>query len=166
MKYYKKAMNGVAAAIKALVAIAVSIMLVISFLEIIRRYCFGRSWAWSDELIRYLIVAVAFLGGSLAYRAKALPCFDLIMSKLPVQMQKVLSLIILLITAAMLVFLIIQTYRSVTAKSILSAISIGLQIPMIIPYSTIPAGFVLMLLFDVENIFDTIQSLRSKEAST
>ena len=65
-----------------------------------------------------------------------------------------------------MVFLIVQTYRSVTAKSILAAVSIGLQIPMVIPYSTIPAGFVLMLLFDVENIFDTIQSLRSKEAST
>ena len=166
MKYYKKIMDGIATVIKILVALAVSIMLIISFLEIIRRYCFGHSWAWSDELIRYLIVAVAFLGGALAYRAKALPCFDLIMSKLPIRIQKVLSLIILLITAGMMVFLIVQTYRSVTAKSILAAVSIGLQIPMVIPYSTIPAGFVLMLLFDVENIFDTIQSLRSKEAST
>ena len=153
MKYFEAIMNGITAVIKVFLATASAVMLTGSFIEIIRRYFFGLSWAWSDELMRYLIVAIAFLGGAVGFRAKALPCFDLLMSKMSARVQQIFALIVQIIIAVMLVFLIVQTSQSIMTKSILSGVSIGLRIPMLVPYLPIPVSFGLMLLFDFESMF-------------
>ena len=124
MKYFEAIMNGITAVIKVFLATASAVMLTVSFIEIIRRYFFGLSWAWSDELMRYLIVAIAFLGGAVGFRAKALPCFDLLMSKMSARVQQIFALIVQIIIAVMLVFLIVQTSQSIMTKRILSGVSI------------------------------------------
>ena len=69
---YEKLMDVIYSLIRICIAAALVVMVAVTFVEVIRRYVFGLSFIWSEELVRFLLVATSFLGGAAAYRAKAL----------------------------------------------------------------------------------------------
>ena len=68
MKIITRILDVVCTIFKWITAAILAAMLIASVAEIVRRYILGHSFVWADEFIRYCIVAVAFLGGSVAYR--------------------------------------------------------------------------------------------------
>jgi TRAP-type C4-dicarboxylate transport system permease small subunit len=51
---------------KILVAVLLSAMILLAFGQIVLRNFFGTGFAWSDSLVRYLVLWVAFLGATMA----------------------------------------------------------------------------------------------------
>ena len=72
MKVYHKFANGCYRLLRVLACVTVIAMLVLMLIEVVRRYFFGRTFIWSDEVIRYLLIYCTFLGGAAAYYKKAL----------------------------------------------------------------------------------------------
>ena len=91
MKNYHKFANGSYRLLRILACVTVIAMLVLMLIEVVRRYCFGRTFIWSDEVIRYLLIYCTFLGGAAAYYQKALVSFDLVTSRLPIKVQEILK---------------------------------------------------------------------------
>ena len=134
-----------------LVSIALVLMVAIAFMEVCRRYIWGLSYIWADELVRYLIIAVGFLGGAAAFRAKALVSLDLATQFLPRKIQLILEIICNTAIVFTLIFLLRYSVRTISAPSIARQISIGLRVSMSYPYLSLPFGFSFMLIFALDN---------------
>lgn len=164
MKSYQKVCNVIFNILKWVVAIAMVFMVLLTFVEVIRRYFFHQNWVWSEELVRYLIVWCTFLGGAAAYRVGALTNFDLVIQKFSKRMRVILDLVCTVIIIALMAWLTCKGYQSFTRPSIVNQVSAALDLSMRWPYLGIPVGCAAIVLFAIEHLLKLIQDLSSGAA--
>lgn len=154
MKAIERVFDTICLIAKIIAAILLGVMLVVSLVEIIRRYIVGQSFPWADELIRYCIVGVAMLGGAAAFRQPGgLVAFDLLINSLKGVPRLVFELLINTISIWFAGFMFLNAYKTITTPSIVKQISIGLQVSMFWPYLPIVLGLALIVLFALERYF-------------
>lgn len=154
MKTLSRIVDVICLAIKYICAILLGLMLVVSLIEIVRRYLFGRSYIWADELIRYSMVGVSILGGATAYReVGGMVSFDLLQSRVHGKERLLLEMVVNTIVLCFSAYILKNAVKTVMMPSIARQISIGLGISMSIPYSFIVAGMAVLLLLAVEKYF-------------
>jgi len=157
MKVVEHILDAVCLIAKMIAALMLGIMLVVSLVEIARRYIAGYSFPWADELIRYCIVGVAMLGGAVAFRqAGGLVAFDLILTHLKGSVRLALELLINTIALLFCTYMFRNAVRTLTTPSIVKQISIGLKVSMFWPYLPIAVGLGLMVIFAAERYFKLI----------
>lgn len=159
MRAFYKVVNFLYKAIMYTVSIALGIMIVIAFIEVVRRYVIGKSYIWADDLIRYLIIYVGFVGGAAAYRDNNLASLDLLTQHFPQKLQIIVEIIVNTIVTATMIFLLYYCIKAVGAPSIKHSVGVGLRIGLWIPYLALPIGFAVMLLFSVEKYIDMFKRL-------
>lgn len=137
-----------------IVAVFAAVMIIVTSVEVFRRYLFSLSFIWSEELSRYLMVSVAFFGGAVAYRRKNLIPLDLVTSLMPARVQLYLETILEIISFAILIVLVIFSSKSVMNPAVYKQISVGFPISMGIVFSVMPISFVCMILFAIEHFID------------
>lgn len=160
MKIYHKFSNFCYHLLRVLACITVVAMLVLMLIEVVRRYCFGRTFIWSDEVIRYLLIYCTFLGGAAAYYRKALVSFDLITSRLPRKVQEILLLVNNVICLLFFVFLIYYSFQKVTSPSVVNSVSSASGLSLAVPYCAIPAGLIFMFIFTIDFFPELIDNVR------
>ena len=159
MKAFQKVVDFFYKAIMYTVSAALAVMIMVAFIEVVRRYLLGKSYIWADDLIRYLIVYVGFVGGAAAYRDNNLASLDLVTRLFPRRARLILELVVNTIVTGAMVFLLYYAVQAVSAPSIKHSIGVGLKIPLWIPYMTLPIGFIIMMLFSVEKYMDLVKRL-------
>ena len=87
MKHYKRAMSALHNVLMVLVSAGLVVMICVTAVEVVRRYLFGLSFSWAEELVKYLMIMVAFFGGAVAYQDKGLVALDMLTEKLPGNLQ-------------------------------------------------------------------------------
>lgn len=147
MKYYHKISNILSNILLYLASLFIFAMLVIMLTEVVRRYIFGLTWMWSDEIIRTLLIYTAFFGGAAAYHKGSLANFDLLYTKLGAKPQSIATLIIHVISHAFLVFIFILSVRKVMNPSMYSQISVNTGLAIWTTYMSVPIGMGAMILF-------------------
>jgi len=160
---YSKLMDKIVTVIKVLVAVALVVMTVVTFMEVIRRYIFGLSFVWAEELTRFLLVGVSFIGGAAAYKVGGMACFDLIVThfgKGKIKVTKGFKIIDNLLIGIFSTYLAINGFSYSFAPMVARMRSTGLKLNMTIVYITIPIGFTLIVLFAIEQI---IKAVKEKE---
>ena len=148
MKAINKVLDILEYVAKVLAAITIGVMVVVSLMEITRRYLFGNSSMWADELIRYCIVLVAMIGGAACFRQGDLVAFDLIRNKVRGPFKLVWELVINTISLGFAIFV----FRK--------QVSIGLQISMVWPYLPIIIGMGMIVLFAIENYYEIFKKFK------
>lgn len=161
-KMYLSVMNHISKIIQFIVAIVLLFMALLMFIEVIRRYFFGMQFPWSEELIRYLAVWIAFLGGAAAFKEKALVCFDLVSEKFKDVSKLYLQLVSNTIVVIFLVFIFYLGMKAVLSPSTYLQISAGLGWSMSFVYAAIPVGTGLMIIFALNNYMEIMDGYRSK----
>ncbi|MBC5734923.1 TRAP transporter small permease [Flavonifractor sp. DFI.6.63] len=161
MKAYSRICDVVFNIVKWIVAIAMMFMVILTFVEVIRRYFFHQNWVWSEILVRYLIVWCTFLGGAAAYRVGALTNFDLVTQKLGKKTQLVLELVCTVIILLLSVWLTKLGADSFLRPSIANQISVELHISVKWIYLGIPVGLGAMALFAIEKLLKVIRELKA-----
>lgn len=151
MKLYSKIMDVLFDILKWVTAVMMLFMVLLTFVEVLRRYFLSTNWAWSEELVRYLTVWCTFLGGAAAFRAGALVCFDLVLLKLPAKVQAILGLITNTTILVLIAFIFKLSLDAVTKPSVVNQFSAALGFSMFWPYVSIPIGLGVMLLFIIEH---------------
>lgn len=159
MKTFQKIVDSLYKAIMYTVSIALGLMIVIAFIEVLRRYILGKSFIWADDLIRYLIIYVGFVGGAAAYKDNNLAALDLLTQHFPQKIQIIVEIIVNTIVTATVIFLLYYSIQAVGAPSIKYSVGVGLKIALWIPYMALPIGFGVMLLFSAEKYFDMFKRL-------
>ncbi len=135
----------------------VSIVLIATF----ARYSQLFSIFWGEELARYIMIFMAYIGIALAMKRHAHVGVTALVEKFPSPAGKKFFLIIQ--TLAILIFCIIITW--LLAGLIIKQASIGqtspaLEIPMWIPYASVPLGMFLLVIRTIQSF---LQSWRAIE---
>lgn len=120
------------------------VMTVVIILQVIFRFVIKGSLPWSEELARYLMVWVTFLGASIAVKRGAHVGVELLVMILP---QKVRTVFVFLGVIISIIFCLVVFRVSlvIIQNQIVShQISPAMRIPMWWAYGAIPVGTFLM----------------------
>jgi TRAP-type C4-dicarboxylate transport system permease small subunit len=121
-----------------------SILVVIVVAGVFFRYVLGSSIPWSEEIGRYLMIWLGFLGASLALREGSHVGVELVRNWLPPRVATWLGGVA---RGAVAGFLFIATYYGVTlVANLWDQVSPVAGIRMTWPYLAIPVGSLLMLI--------------------
>ncbi len=111
-------------------------MAIIVIVQVFCRYILNHSLFWSEELARYLLVWLSFLGATAAYYRRVHPSIDIITIHLPPTPKKYCKIFVHLIS--MIFFLVMVYHGSLFAHFIRAQISPALAVPKWIIFTIIP----------------------------
>ncbi|WFE91245.1 TRAP transporter small permease [Roseibium porphyridii] len=132
--------RGIEFAEKAIIIIAVLLMMVNSTANAIGRYAFGQSLFFAEELNQFLIVGVTFVGFAYAVRSGRNIRMTAVYDALSPRSKKVLLTLISLTTGLLLMFLTYKSVLYVQEVKEINRLSPALQFPVYLIYAVIPVG--------------------------
>jgi TRAP-type C4-dicarboxylate transport system permease small subunit len=152
-----KLLKGVRTVLYGFSVVAMSVMLVIIFAQVVTRYLFGYTPEWSEELARFLFVWVVFLGSALIMGESGHLAVQFLPDKFKgTAFGTVLDVIINVSGYVFIILLLTQGWKMTSIMTFQRAP--GLDIPMSWVYVIIPVSCVLMLLYLLK---DTVRIARN-----
>ncbi len=124
-----------------LLVTAFSVMGIALLSQVFFRYILNAPLIWSEELARYLLVWVTFLGINYGVRQRAHIEMEYFFTKFPRSLQRVLPIITQAFTIACLLLFVPGALRFVSAQRGID--SSAMQINMGLVYAVIPIGMVI-----------------------
>jgi TRAP-type C4-dicarboxylate transport system permease small subunit len=115
--------------------------------QVFSRYMLNRSLFWSEELARFLLVWLTFLGASVAYYRKANPGIDVLYSRMGPALQRAAALLIHVVSIGL--FAVMIYYGWQFAYFVRLQISPALNLPKWIVMSIIPASGSILLVHGI-----------------
>lgn len=162
MKLFNRATSVLEWAGMKFIILGYGVMIIVTLIEVLRRYFLGLSFGWSEELVRFLLVATTFVGGAIAYKKGSLVLFDVLLNKLSRKKSLILNVVNHTIALCFMVALTRLGLNYIMQPSILLQSSPGLQLSMAIPYAFIPLGCILIAIFAVEYILKGVMDIRAE----
>ena len=123
--------------------------------QVFFRYVLNHSLFWSEELARYILVWLTFLGASVAYRRGVHPRIDLFASRLGTHGARAIHIGAHLV--AMAFFSVLVIYGAQFAYFVRLQISPALQIPKWIVMLVLPISGMVMILHAVAAIVSDLR---------
>jgi TRAP-type C4-dicarboxylate transport system permease small subunit len=145
---------------RRLTQLCVGVMAVVVTLQVIWRYFLGDPIVWAEELARYALVWMTFIGAAVALRAGQLACMDLVVTSLPKTAQKWVTTLVTLSNCALLGFLFYCSIQLANLPSVVSQKSPALRITMTYVYLAMPLGLGLMFL---QSLLQLVAGLTARE---
>ena len=124
------------------------VMTVIMFSQVVGRFVFGRSIIWSEEVLRFMLIWLVFLGVSTAIHDNDLSRFEMLQEKLSVFWQKIVWTVTYLLIGIVLYFTNVGVLPLVSRQMEQRAVSVPVSmgvIYMVIPYFCMLSLFYLVL---------------------
>lgn len=115
--------------------------------QVFFRYILNQSLFWSEELARYMLVWLTFLGASAAYHRHAHPGVDVFYSRMTPGMRRICDVIIHLASISLFVVMVIYGYRF--ADFVRLQTTPALQLPKWIVLGIIPLSGAVFLLHGI-----------------
>lgn len=142
-------------------AVFLAMMVILIFVQVISREVVGSSFPWTEEVARYLMIWITFLGASFAFQYGAHIGIEFFKMKLPIPFQKAFDLVAVLACSIFFYFMI--KYGVDISNRAMVQTSAALSIPMGYVYLVIPLSGFLMFL----NVIDiTIRNFKKEVGST
>ncbi|KUO72057.1 MAG: hypothetical protein APF81_28180 [Desulfosporosinus sp. BRH_c37] len=120
------------------------IMTLAVFAQVIFRFILKHPLAWSEELARYLMIWITFLGANLALENKAHPTIEIVVGFLPGRVKQVAQVIAILLSSVFYSLLIY--FGSQFAVKSFSQLTPAMGLPIGYVYLIIPVSGVLLLI--------------------
>ena len=128
--------------------------------QVFFRYALNQSLFWSEELARFMLVWLTFLGAAVAYYRRVHPGVDIIFTRLPAGGQRAVTLGIHLISIAF--FGVMIVYGIQFSYFVRLQISPALYLPKWIIFAIIPVSGVVLL---IHSLSFFMEALSKREAS-
>lgn len=107
------------------------------------RYLTNHSLPWADEVARYLMIWMTFIGAGLALRNGAHVAITNLQDSLPKPAQKLLRAAIILLLLAFFTFMVQVSWQYATRMQFQK--TPALQLPFLYIYAAMPVGFGLLI---------------------
>jgi C4-dicarboxylate transporter DctQ subunit len=139
-------------------AIMAGLMLVTTgllFSNVMLRYPFGTSLVWAEEVLRYCIVWITFIGISTCVKENSHICLDFLPLMLPEKGKRILNFIVnvlVLVSSIIIGYYAFNFVLGIQQSKQVSA-TIG-GFPMYIVYSCIPLGFFLASIRSLQKLIE------------
>ncbi|MPM96949.1 hypothetical protein SDC9_144119 [bioreactor metagenome] len=138
-----KKLDVITKVIEIICAMLMVIMVVTTFIQIIRRYVFGTVFPWAEEIAIYSMIWIAFMGAVLCLRHSDHTRIDFFISLLPHKIKKMVEIFDYFLCFA---FMMLLSYHSFALLDTLGNFkSTGAQIPYLFVYSCILVSGLLMV---------------------
>ncbi|OGB92611.1 MAG: hypothetical protein A2Z31_00845 [candidate division NC10 bacterium RBG_16_65_8] len=124
--------------------------------QIAGRFLFGYSIFWSDELARFLLVWIAFLGMSVGVRRGVHPGVDSLVLALPSRWRR--AAVYAAVVCSLLFFLVMVGYGTLLALRTWLQRSPSLGLRMSVPYLAVPVAGLLMGLHTLAAAFECTEA--------
>lgn len=134
------------------VMILMAAISVIIFGQVICRYVFNHSLYWSEEVGRYILIWITFLGASVGVKRFSHIGIDFLYNKTSGIFRKILDFIVILLSIFFAIIICYFGYKF--AYFVRFQKSAALLMPMTIPYASICVGGFLMLIHFISNFFN------------
>jgi C4-dicarboxylate transporter DctQ subunit len=131
------------------------LMIVISgvvFANVIARYVFNYGLVWSDEVARFSLIWITFLGAAVLVRLGQHIKIDILVSYLPRMMQSLCFVLSQLLNCLVAVILVYEGSQQALRQSV--QVSPGLEMNMGLIYTIVPFAGLYMLAYGVANLLD------------
>jgi C4-dicarboxylate transporter, DctQ subunit len=125
-------------------AAALVLLIFITFFGVIMRYVMSSPFAWEEEVQLALIIWVVFFGGRYAFIAGNHPAIDMIVNLFPVRVRKITTVIITVISVAILFYTGFQGWKYVIQMYRNHRVTNMIRIPYALIYIALPFGCLLM----------------------
>ena len=145
------AINAVAEKILFVIGTAICVIL---FAQVVFRYA-GASLGWSEEVSRHLLVAITFLGGTVAYKRASFIGLQGFGHKLGPTVQQAIVVGLQVLTLAC--FGVIAWFGLAYTIKAAEHTSSSLQIPMSIPFAVIPVASVVFVVHVLADMARTLE---------
>ena len=138
---------------KVLFVIGAAICIIL-FAQVVSRYA-GASLGWSEEVSRHLLVAITFMGGTVAYKRASFIGLKGFGHHLGPAVQQVIVIALQVMTLAC--FGLIAWFGAGYTVKAAEHTSSSLQIPMAIPFSVIPIASIIFVVHVLADIARTLE---------
>lgn len=158
---WNKAIREINRTVENLTALFLAAMVLLIFLQILMRLVMSRSFPWTEEAARYLMIWLTFLAASFGFQRGAHIGVSVVVDRLPAPYRRVAQvtagLVCLVFFALLVIYGIELMDRSMMQRSP------ALGIPMGYVYSVIPISGILMALNSIDVLIRTIRRGRGEE---
>jgi TRAP-type C4-dicarboxylate transport system permease small subunit len=155
MSVFIKSVDRFNKAMLYLTGVMLLVMSVVIAYQVFSRFILGASLSWSEELARYLMAWLVFLGAAIAIRKSELIGVEALVSVASDNIKKVLKLLVYLVCFGFSIFLIVKGFEILDVVK--NQRSPAMRIPMTWVYAAIPVCGIIMAL---NSIVVTIELFR------
>ena len=136
------------------VMISMAAIAIIVPYEVFGRYILGNMLMWSNEFSQYSLVWASMLGGAVGLKRG----YQVGITSLPDSLSPAGAKVVKAIAyVVVLIFLVLVTYYGFDQMWMnRNQVSSTMGIPMSIPYSALPIGFLLMIFVTIEQLIDLL----------
>jgi TRAP-type C4-dicarboxylate transport system permease small subunit len=144
--------------VKYILYLLLTVLIIAVFAQVIFRFVIEQPLAWTEELARYCLVWITFLGAAFAMGKKAHVGLEIVKNSLPKMGQKIISILSTIVSVAF--FVIIMDHGLELMNQSMTQLSPVLQIPMGVVYSVLPVSALLLI---VNVIYIMVQEMKGVE---
>jgi TRAP-type C4-dicarboxylate transport system permease small subunit len=145
----------------SLCVILVAIVL-ITFIQVLFRYIFHLSLAWSEELARYLFLWLAALSAAYAFKTGSHFALRFLVDRLGTKLRGLVQTLVVLLVSLFLAIFVWKALEYTISMS--NQVAPSTQISMVWPYSSAVVGGILMLYYVLRNWWSDLRG--NKEESS
>lgn len=143
--------------------LSVMVALLALFINVILRYGFNYSLAWSEEVVREVIMYTTFVGCSVAVKNRSMIKIDALYQLVP-GARFPLSIFSNMVILAFSVMMIYYGTEMAKLQVATNQTTVILQIPIVYLYAFLPLTGVLMFFRTLHVIYDDVVRERAKKA--
>lgn len=159
---WSRTLNKINKSTEWLTCVFLVIMVIIVFMQIISRTFTQSSFPWTEELARYLMIWLTFLGAAFSFQHGAHIGISMFIDKLPKKAAAIVQAIICILCIGLFSVLVVKGYELVGKSA--NQTSPAMSLPMNYVYWIIPISGVLMILNVIDVTIKNMMTLWKGEA--
>lgn len=140
--------------------LVLAMMVAVSCWQVISRYIVGQPSTITEELLRFSLVWISMLGMAYVAGKQQHISLTILVDKVPAKLRNIWTIVLQLTFMAFSVWILIIGGLKISAISMLQ-VSPALQIPMGQVYYALPIAGVLIIIYSVMNIIDSLRAISS-----
>lgn len=148
---------------KTIISVSVIFMAVLLILNTVTRVLFNNSMSFTQEISKFLLIILTFIGVSFASRIGRHIRMEGIFSLLPYKYQRGLMIFISLATSFIMFLLTYYSYNFVVYEFNLGQVSTVLRLPLYLFIMFMPIGFLLSGIYYLRAFFMNLTHKSKKE---
>ena len=161
----KKLWDGIQNIIEFISAILILVMIALLFANSISRYLFDYSFAWCEEICRFFLIAIVFLGINIAIKKQVLLKIDILETSLHGNsLARLLKIALAILAVVTQIFFTYSGFCYLIEAGMLSKSS-ALAIPMWCVYLVVPFGYLFAICQELIELAKSVKTMNAKEES-
>ena len=162
MKWLHKLCDGQVPVALGFVARGMALMVVVVFAQVVARLTAG-SITWSEELARYIMIYLTYVGASVGVKRKSHIAIEFINGRIPRRAEDTVDIVANLLCLFSCAIMFRYGIRLVDLT--MAQKTPAMQIPMGVAYFSMVLGSLLMVIHFITNILDSILDLAKGEVA-